>query len=76
VKSLVWTIEEIHALPEFGMDNGWFYGLVKDIETDRIRLAEIFPGKGHASPYLGTPRTWLMALSDVLRTSSLKEKND
>lgn len=46
----VWTVKEIHALPEFGGEVGWFYGLVQDHpdedEEERIVVAEIFPGMG------------------------------
>lgn len=44
MRSPVWTIEEIHALPEFGGKVGWFYGLIR--WEGKIHLGEIFPGLG------------------------------
>lgn len=43
----IWTIEKIDKLPEFGSDNGWFYGLVRG-EDGSLCLAEILPGLGYA----------------------------
>ena len=70
----VWTLAEIHALPEFGADSGWFYGLVRNHETGRVRLYEVFPGTGYAAPYLRTPRSWWQALQDVHYTPVRKRR--
>lgn len=47
MKRVVWKVDEIRALPEFGADSGWFYGLV--VFNRRVYLAEIFPGLGFVS---------------------------
>lgn len=49
----VWTIPEIKALPDFGNEHGWFYGLVKveykDDDETGVEIAEILPGLGWTS---------------------------
>lgn len=42
---MIWTIDKIHKLSEFGDEAGWFYGLVWD---KRLYFAEIYPGIGYA----------------------------
>ncbi len=45
----VWTVDEIKKLPEFGSENGWFYGLVEIYDEDNevgVQVAEIIPGTG------------------------------
>jgi hypothetical protein len=44
----VWQISEIHALPEFGNEHGWFYGLVAG-GREGVEIAEIIPGIGWTS---------------------------
>lgn len=46
----VWTLNEVLALPAFGNEHGWFYGLVECKEDDEIGVAivEIIPGMGWA----------------------------
>lgn len=46
----VWTLAEIQALPRFGGESGWFYGLVRH---EGLHLAEVLPGYGYASPWWG-----------------------
>jgi len=48
---LVWKLEDIKSLPEFGGDVGWFYGLVRNHENNKIKLCEIFPGLGYATAF-------------------------
>ena len=48
---IVWELEDIKSLPEFGGDVGWFYGLVRHHEKNKIELCEIFPGLGYATAF-------------------------
>jgi len=41
-----WTLDEIMAQGQFGMKQGWFYGMV--VEDGEERLAEMFPGIGYS----------------------------
>lgn len=68
----VWTLAEIKALPEFGADHGWFYGLVEDTlidpdgeEQSLVALAEIYPGTGYA--FVGSDELdqWPRILADI-----------
>lgn len=63
----VWTVEEIHALPEFGAQAGWFYGFAR--VEGRLCFGEILPGFGVAVcwPFpVWHPRTWWRVVRDVL----------
>lgn len=57
-------LSEIEALPETG---DWFYGLVRF--DGKVRLREVFPGLGHAAPFLRTPWSLCQAAADVLLRS-------
>ncbi len=67
-----WRLEEIHKMPEFGADYGWFYGLVRDDEG--LHMAEIFPGMGYAlaPPRWWDPRDWWMFSKDIWHTPQRK----
>ena len=63
----IWTEEEIEELPQFGADNGWFYGLVKYGGKTRIR--EILPGLGHCNPWpLYHLKSWYLVIEDILKS--------
>ena len=74
MRSPIYTLEEIEHLPRFGAGNGWFYGLVKDHETGRIGLYEIFPGLGYASVgFIINPRNLWWIVSDIWKATRRKE---
>lgn len=57
----VWSMEEIKALPEFGGDAGWFYGLVEHQagrEEKVLVIAEIYPGMGWAAADPPSAEDW------------------
>jgi len=66
----VWTLEKINKLPEFGSESGWFYGLVKNHETGRVWIYEIFPGIGYATAIdrytFWRPKVWWLIIKDIL----------
>lgn len=70
---MIWTVEEIRKLPEFGADQGWFYGLVR--YEGKLYLSEIFPGLGFAQPRRGrvvvypwwSPKAYWQVCRDLLR---------
>jgi hypothetical protein len=68
----IWKLEDIHKLPEFGGDIGWFYGLVKHHETNRIWIYEIFPGVGYATAIdrytFYDPKIWWMIIKDIIKS--------
>ncbi len=68
----IWKLEDIQKLPEFGEDSGWFYGLVKNHETGRIWVYEIFPGLGYSCAidryYLRRPKLWYWTIKDIIKS--------
>ena len=57
-------MEEIDSLPEFGGDNGWFYGLIRD--DGKIYFGEILPGLGYCRVWPHSFKTFCWAIQDVL----------
>ena len=71
MRSPIYTIEEIHSMPEFGSKVGWFYGLIwyqKD-----LHLGEIYPGLGFSVAIdrytFYKPRIWKMIISDIWKAT-------
>jgi hypothetical protein len=64
----VFTLDDITHLPaEFG-DSGWFYGLVRDRESQRVGLYEIFPGLGYGKPFYGwRPKIYWWIARDIFK---------
>jgi hypothetical protein len=72
MRSPIWTLDEIHELPEFGAQNGWFYGLVRDHETGKVKIYEIFPGIGYADVGLywcRRPRNLIWVIQDIWKAT-------
>jgi len=67
MKSPIYTIDEIHDLPQFGSDHGWFYGLIR--YEGKIHFGEIYPGMGFSqafdSYFLKSPTLWWWAIKDI-----------
>jgi hypothetical protein len=66
MRSPIWKLDEIQTRPEFGGNNGWFYGLVKHHKTGRIWLYEIFPGLGFArTGWIYHPKSLWWIIKDI-----------
>jgi len=66
MKNPIYTLREIEVMPEFGRNSGWFYGLVKNHETGRVWIYEIFPGLGYASIWpIYHPQNWWWIIKDI-----------
>jgi hypothetical protein len=72
----IFTLDDITHLPdEFGGDVGWFYGLVKNHETNNIGIYEIFPGIGYGKiVYSWRIKIYLWMIRDIYRQITIKKK--
>lgn len=63
----VWTLQEIHELPGFGGQHGWFYGIVRGHEDGSVGVAEVYPGLGYAGPFPMTAKECWWVIRDCLK---------
>jgi hypothetical protein len=71
----IFTLDDITHFPENG-EGGWFYGIVRDHETNKIGIYEIYPEIGYCKMFnWWHPRVLFWIIRDVFHQVATRKTN-